>query len=231
MQLESNGWEVYSCDLSHDESLGVMGRHLQSNFDHRRFQEAFTRRFPHGLEIRQVIFDYFYIPEHWASQRWGSGRLVTDTIPFLRRTARVREFWLPNCKVMRELLEEHEELLVSEGLDWSLVRERWKNVLYVATEQVDRIMQRSLAEVKTNANQVAAYLDDQYPFIKISPIVLAKSRRSRQEKRRDLKDNQKRSKGVEGGLKVRYQKGAERNILAQRNQGCTFEGDEHPVSR
>jgi len=54
VQLESNGWEVYSCDLSHDESLGVMGRHLQSNFDHRRFQEAFTRRFPHGLEIRQV---------------------------------------------------------------------------------------------------------------------------------------------------------------------------------
>lgn len=30
VQLESNGWEVYSCDLSHDESLGVMGRHLQS---------------------------------------------------------------------------------------------------------------------------------------------------------------------------------------------------------
>jgi hypothetical protein len=52
VQLENNGWKVYSCDLGHDESLGEMDRHLQSNFDHHRFPEAFMKRWPEGLKLR-----------------------------------------------------------------------------------------------------------------------------------------------------------------------------------
>jgi len=55
---------------------------------------------------------------------------------------------------MRELLQEHEQFLESRGLIWSFVGERWKNVLYVATEQVNGVMEASESEVKTNANQV-----------------------------------------------------------------------------
>ena len=54
VQLENNGWKVYSCDLGHEESLGETDRHLQSNFDHHRFPEAFKKRWPEGLELRQV---------------------------------------------------------------------------------------------------------------------------------------------------------------------------------
>ncbi len=101
-----------------------------------------------------MIFDYFYIPDHWADQRWGSGTFITKTVPFLRDYAKVKEFWLPNCRVMRELLQEHEQFLEARGLTWNLVGERWKNVLYVATEQVNGVMEASEDEVKTNANQV-----------------------------------------------------------------------------
>jgi len=52
VQLENNGWKVYSCDLGHEESLGEIGRHLQSNFDHHRFPEAFKKRWPDGLKLR-----------------------------------------------------------------------------------------------------------------------------------------------------------------------------------
>ena len=52
VQLENNGWKVYSCDLGHEESLGEMDRHLQSNFDHHRFHEAFMKRWPDGLKLR-----------------------------------------------------------------------------------------------------------------------------------------------------------------------------------
>ena len=55
---------------------------------------------------------------------------------------------------MRELLQEHEQFLEARGLTWNLVGERWKNVLYVATEQVNGVMEASEDEVKTNANQV-----------------------------------------------------------------------------
>jgi hypothetical protein len=40
--------------LGHEESLGETDRHLQSNFDHHRFPEAFKKRWPDGLELRQV---------------------------------------------------------------------------------------------------------------------------------------------------------------------------------
>jgi len=116
-------------------------------------KQALPPSLPASL-LPQVIFDYFYIPDHWADQRWGSGTFITKTIPFLRDLAKVKEFWLPNCRVMRELLQEHEQFLESRGLIWSFVGERWKNVLYVATEQVNGVMEASESEVKTNANQV-----------------------------------------------------------------------------
>jgi len=118
--------------------------------------QALNPPIPPTLSPPQVIFDYFYIPDHWADQRWGSGTFITKTVPFLRDYAKVKEFWLPNCRVMRDLLQEHEQFLRAKGLTWYFVGESWKNVLYVATEQVNGVMEASENEVKTNANQVGS---------------------------------------------------------------------------
>lgn len=92
---------------------------------------------------------------------------IAETIPFLHTYAKVKTFWLPNCRVLQEAIEESEHHLHAVGIDWFEMRDPKKNPLYVATDRVDKVLRDSPVEVKTNENQVSAYLDKDYPFLYI----------------------------------------------------------------
>ena len=174
-------------------TTAVEGRHLQADFDKpapkvrstnressrqlRGFEESFKARFAGNMLFRTVIFDYFYIPAHWSSERWGRGRFVKEVIPWLHHNCDVQEFWLPNCKAMHDLLVEHTATLEDEGLQWYGVADPTCNPLYSATNEVENILLESLYGPKTNENQRKQYLDKDHPFILVIPIPWPKRRR------------------------------------------------------
>jgi len=153
--MEELGYNVYTLDNKHKDTVLSHNKHCQANFaDARRMFRSINSRWGSDVQFDHIILDYFFSPVGWARERWTEA-LFNQTLPqfaidnVLKKDG---EIWLPNLECVRELMESFADVLVPY-YTWDLVCEPKMNPLYLATEAIEEDLMRC-PDVLTNETQI-----------------------------------------------------------------------------
>ena len=172
--LENLGYDVYTLDDKHAETLALTGKHCQANFtDAQRMIKNMRNVWPdlgnEGFSFKFVILDYFFSPAGWVDTRW-SIPFFENTLTFLAEKEILSiggSIWLPNVRHVQVMLIKF-RLKIEEHYTWEMVREPSMNPLYRATDRVTDDL-KLCPDNMTNETQLRPLCSDS-PFYVLTRI-------------------------------------------------------------
>eukprot|EP01041_Mallomonas_annulata_P009276 gene9276-19254_t len=183
--LESLGYEVFTLDDKHKESISVRGRHCQANFsDHHRMLKSIEMTWPdvmNGRAFNTIILDYFFSPAGWVEFRW-TPNFFKRTLPFFAEKDLIVEgghIWLPHVGHVHKMLQIYRREL-EDYFIWQIVNDPTRNPLVRATDDVHHLL-KLCPDNMTNETQLRPLAEGE-PF-----YILQRIKKSETEKRKLLK--------------------------------------------